>query len=100
MMRARRGAGRSQLPVVAGLAIACLGVGIFLAEDDVRVLLIAAGMLFVWVAEFLAFGELARGRLRFSRRRTGASTPDHEVLKVMRRVMHVRPEPHSRTAER
>jgi hypothetical protein len=60
-----------------------------------RDVLLGLGAGLAYIALFLLFGEVMSGRRPRGRRPVPAGEADSEVLRVMRAVMHVRPEPFS-----
>jgi len=102
MMRFRVGPTNGDLPKVLGATVGCLSISL-LTDGSPRTLFLGVGAGLLWVAEFLVFGELAwglHGSLRPWRRHhrpRDQSYPDNQVLRVMREVMNVRPEPFSKT---
>jgi hypothetical protein len=104
MSRSRVGATVGDLWKVLAAMIGSLGFGL-LADGAPRVFFVGLGAGLLYVFLFLLLGELAWGRDGLHLWSRPEAEPPRElhspVLQVMRRVMHVRPEPFSgATADR
>lgn len=96
MMRAN-----GDLPKVLGATLLCLSIGL-LTDGKPRTLFFGMGAVLLWVSLFLLFAELSWGlgslrHWRSALKPRDRSHPDNRVLRVMREVMNVRPEPFSST---
>jgi hypothetical protein len=94
MMRAN-----GDLPKVLGATLLCLSIGL-LTDGRPRTLFFGIAGMLLWVSLFLLFAELSWGlgslrHWRFALKPRDRSHPDNRVLRVMREVMNVRPEPFS-----